>query len=52
MTEDRKKELLANIEFVASNDATEFTGTDYDVKIQKNQQDGSYIMDLVVHSIK
>ena len=52
MTEDRKQELLAKIEQVASNDVTEFSGTDHDVKIQKNQEDGSFIIDLVAHSIK
>ena len=52
MTEDRKQELLAKIEQVASNDITMFAGTDYDVKIQKDEQDGSLTMDLVAHSMK
>ena len=52
MTEDRKQELLAKIEQVASNDITVFAGTDYDVKVQKNQENGSIVIDLVAHIMK
>ena len=52
MTEERKQELLAKIEKVASNDVSVNAGTDYDLKVSKEDQDGSIIIDLVAHIIK
>ena len=35
MTEERKQELLAKIERIASNDITVFAGIEYDIKVDK-----------------
>ena len=52
MTEDRKQELLAKVERVASNDTTVFAGTDYDIKVDKNSENGSIVIDMVAHIMK
>ena len=52
MTEERKSELLAKIERIASNDITVFAGIEHDVKIEKNDENGTIVIDLVAHIMK
>ena len=52
MTEERKSELLAKIERIASNDITVFAGIEHDVKIKKNDENGTIVIDLVAHIMK
>ena len=52
MTEERKWELLAKIERIASNDITVFAGIEHDVKIEKKDENGTIVIDLVAHIMK
>ena len=52
MTENRKWELLAKIERIASNDISVFAGVEHDITIEKNNETGTIVIDLVAHIMK
>ena len=52
MTEQRKVELLEKIEKVATNDASVFAGTESDIRVTKNSDNGEIIIDMVAHFMK
>ena len=52
MTQERKEQLLEKIIKVASNDVTAFAGTESDIKVSKNEENGDIVIDLVAHFMK
>ena len=52
MTEQRKVELLEKIEKVATNDASVFAGTESDIKVTKDSDNGEITVDMVAHFMK
>ena len=52
MTELRKEELLEKIEKVASSDAQVFSGTETDIRMTRDGENGAIIIDSIVNFIK
>ena len=52
MAPERKAELLAKIDRVASNDVTVFAGTESDIRVARNSESGEVVIDMVAHFMK
>ena len=50
MTGARKDELMAQIEKVASDDATNFSGVGGDIMLVEDEATGDIVIDFVAHS--
>ena len=49
MLETRRQELLDKIAKVASNDITQFDGLDYDIKLNRDEENDSIVIDLLAN---
>ena len=52
LTQERKSELVDKIQRVVSNDAAAFAGTETDIKVSVNSENGEIMIDMVAHYMR